>query len=725
MAKTFVIPTKFTAVDKFSATVKKMGKGIDKFAKKTERGLSRAERGFRKITPGIGKATKRMLSFATAAALGAAVVGGIMFSFKSLVDYEKALASTQAITGTTNEEFAAFQKQIESVAKSTKKSSVEVAKGFEIVGSAAPELLKNSKALGEVTKASITLSKASGDDLATSAANLTGVMNQFSVTGGAAAIKTMNILAAGSVVGSSNITEVGESMKNFGSVAAGANLTMEESVALIEVMGKFSLKGAEAGTKLRGSVLKLQKAGLGYTSGQFNMNDALNDAKKKFDKLGTAKKKDAFLNKLFGAENVSTGKILLNNVSLFEQYTKGVTGTSTATEQAAIKSDTLSNRFEELKSAWVNMITGSAGASKGMEMLKDMLVFVANNLDTIVSVGVRLLLFLAAVKIALLLARGAMMVYNVALKLGAAASWLYSLAQKSTLIMMVASKVAMFASTAATYAVTAATWLWNAALMANPIGLIIIGIIAAVTAIYLLHKAMWEFIFGTEKATITVRELTRAEKLNNEVKSRALSASVDQRVEVTMLFQKLRKLTFGTEEYSDVLQKIDKIQPGITDKIIKQAGALEAVNAAEKELTESILKRAQAEARAEMMKEKFKAAQIARDRGPSGADQFLARALELSKIKPEATAAQLVEARASRFEQDAGILAEQQANVDAGGPAVVEKVNPKKTEQNNLTNIINRLGETLTIDFKNLPQGTELSGGGTKNISTPSLGTTN
>lgn len=57
------------------------------------------------------------------------------------------------------------------------------------------------------------------------------------------------------------------------------------------------------------------------------------------------------------------------------------------------------------------------------------------------------------------------------------ASWLRTTAS------MVASKVAMAATTSATYVATAAQWLWNAAMTANPIGLIIVAIAALVGAI--------------------------------------------------------------------------------------------------------------------------------------------------------------------------------------------------------------------------------------------------
>lgn len=477
-ATNFTIPSIFTAVDKFSAPVAKMAAANQSFASRAEVGIARVDRAVNRLTPGLGRVTKQMMSMATAAIGVGAILTGIHFSSQSLKDWEVALDSAQAITGTSDKEFAAFKTQMVDVAKTTKQSAVEVAKGFEIVGSQQPELLKNAAALGKVTEASITLAKASRDDLATSSQNLTGVMNQFDLKADQAS-RTMNVLAAGSVVGAANITQIGESMKNFGSVAASSNITLEQSVALVETVAKFGLKGAEAGTKLRGATLKLQQAGLGYASGQFQIADALEETRKKFNALKTAKEKDAFLNKTFGAENVSTGKILVNNIDLFKQYTQGVTGTNTAYTQAAQNTSNFSTKVEELKNKFVNLLVSSNSTTDGLGILSSIVVFLTDNMETIITVAVLFISTWAALKIAILASRTALLVYNVMLGIS-------TVLQGKSLFALRASTVAMTAAKIATKAVTAAQWLWNAALAANPIGLIIVAIAALAAAIYFI-----------------------------------------------------------------------------------------------------------------------------------------------------------------------------------------------------------------------------------------------
>jgi hypothetical protein len=75
-------------------------------------------------------------------------------------------------------------------------------------------------------------------------------------------------------------------------------------------------------------------------------------------------------------------------------------------------------------------------------------------------------------------------------------------ATKRSTASLIASKVAMVATAAATKVVTAAQWLWNAAMTANPIGLIILAIIALIAIIVLIatkttwFQQLWSAVWG-------------------------------------------------------------------------------------------------------------------------------------------------------------------------------------------------------------------------------------
>jgi TP901 family phage tail tape measure protein len=491
MAATLQVPVTFTGRDKISAVIKTMGSNVASFA-------SGSERMFRKFSPALSELQSQFLSFASTAAIVGGIVSGVHFSTRSIMDYEDALASFRTIVSDLNDnEFSAFKTEISSVAKAANSSTIEVAKSFENIAGLNEKFAKTSEGLGKVSSAAITMAKASRDSLDSSAASLVGIMNQFSLMEDQAD-RTINVLAAGQAVGAASIVQTSEAMKNFGSVAAGSNISLEQSVGLIQTLGKFSVFGAEAGTKLRGSILKLQKAGVGYSSGQFQINDALEEASKKMSKLRTEKQKDAFLNKMFGAENVSTGRILLANIDTFKEFTEGVTGTSEAQKAAAINSSTLSAKIEELKNKWVTMITTSDSSSTALEKVKSIIGFVTDNLDTLIMVAGGYIGVMTAWWVINKAVTAALFAYNTVLGISAVIQGKSAIALRANTVALTAYKIAAGVVSAATWilttaqsAATVAQWAFNAAMYANPIGLVVLAIVALIGIIYVIIKK-WE-----------------------------------------------------------------------------------------------------------------------------------------------------------------------------------------------------------------------------------------
>lgn len=93
-------------------------------------------------------------------------------------------------------------------------------------------------------------------------------------------------------------------------------------------------------------------------------------------------------------------------------------------------------------------------------------------------------------------------VYTGAVKSAAVAAWLMKPANAAAAASMVAMKVAQLAGAAATGVATAAQWAWNAALTANPIGIIIVAVAALVAAL------IW-FFTQTELGQQIVQNVTR------------------------------------------------------------------------------------------------------------------------------------------------------------------------------------------------------------------------
>jgi hypothetical protein len=159
----------------------------------------------------------------------------------------------------------------------------------------------------------------------------------------------------------------------------------------------------------------MQKAGLGYRNGLFDINDAMNQSVEIYNRMATAKKKDAFLNQLFGIRGIIGGSVMFENIKGFQQLTKSITGTNEAQSMAAQNTDTLSNRLQELVNTWVNYLNGNKKAGEGFMWLKGAIVSVTNNLDKIIDTIKTVIEVFLALKVAIWSAQLIIGIYNTAL----------------------------------------------------------------------------------------------------------------------------------------------------------------------------------------------------------------------------------------------------------------------------------------------------------------------
>lgn len=448
MAAGITIPTTFIAKDKFTGVVKKMTMNVKRFGKSSAAAVQR-------FNTKLNNSLNKMSRFG---ALAGGLAIGTLFTaaIKGNIDFNDSLASVSAITGATGEALAELESKAMKTAKETKKSGAEVLKAYELVGSAKPELLQNAAALDEVTRSVITLSKASRMDLEQSTRALTDVMNQFNLAGEESA-NVIDVLAAGAKFGSAAIPQISEAIVQFGTVAKQSNVSLMESVAAVEVFAAKGIKGAEAGTKMRNvlttlaTAKALPKKALDQLS-KFGVDlDVVSDKtlplNERLKEMSKVSGDATAMVKIFGKENQGAGAILLENIPLLENLTKNVKETGVAQAQATANTQTLAFSLEAIKTSFINATTATNSNNKGMKMIMKTLGFVADNMETIITViGVLLGAF-----ITLKVVSGIITAVNYATK-----AW------------------------------TTAQWLLNVALNANPIGLIVIGIAALIGVVALI-----------------------------------------------------------------------------------------------------------------------------------------------------------------------------------------------------------------------------------------------
>lgn len=298
----------------------------------------------------MGKGAAIINKYFAAIAVGAAAVAGFFMKMDQAVqasdNFNDRLANLSSLTGLVGADLEWMGNKAKELSTSTleggiiiTKSADDIVDAFTKMGSARPELLKNKDVLAQVTEKALILAEASKMELEPAIEAVAAAMNQFNLDA-SQSDRIINSIAAGSLEGSAEVDDLTESLKNVGTVADGSNMSLEQTIAALEVLGEKQLKGAEAGTKLRGAILKMKDAGVGYASGQFNLRDALEEVNKKLSEQGSELERDALKQKMFGIENITAGSILVQNVEKYDQLTAAVTGTNTAYQQAAKNTNT-------------------------------------------------------------------------------------------------------------------------------------------------------------------------------------------------------------------------------------------------------------------------------------------------------------------------------------------------------------------------------------------------
>lgn len=483
--RAFTIPTIYTAVDKFSPAVKAMERANASFGSRLDAVSTKSERLFKKLTPGLSGATKQMLSFASSAAIASGAIATGAFSVKSIMDYETAIQSLQAVTGVNNSELVVFKQEITDLANKSKESSIDVAKSFEVIGSAMSEYLSDPKGLRQIAEAGITLSKASRMELEPTLQALTSVMNQFGLKS-EMALDTINRLTAGEIVGSVTTSKIAEYLQEFGASAKLSNVSVAESVALIEALGiqmksdKIAVGARNLLTVLdsakgldKNAQASLKKSGVNLAF----LMDKSQSLSARLHELSKIQNDAVAITNVFGKENKTAAQVIFNQLGKYDEFAAKIQVTNEAQKQAEINSDTLSKKLEQLSNKWVNMLTSSSAAGSGLDKVKNVVSLLTDNLDTIISVGFNVLKFFALWKIA-----------NIAIK--------------ASLIATRAISTAFFIHdmikyVAATQGITYSTALWtvaqeslNAALLANPVGVFLLGLVGLAAAIYAVNAAM-------------------------------------------------------------------------------------------------------------------------------------------------------------------------------------------------------------------------------------------
>lgn len=466
-----VLPAAFTAVDKVSSVVRKIGRNIDSFAQKAEVRINRVDRAFNRLTPSIGKTFKQLLAFASFTFF---ISQGIQ-AVNVAKDFEQANANLASVMGTTVQANKALAKDAERLGSVTAKSAIEVVslqEAYARLGFTQTEIL-------DVTEATISGSIAMNAAL-DETANLTGAMiRTFDKFSSADAPQILDQMTLATQKSALNFEKLNTALPIVSGAANAAGINFSQLLALLGKLSDAGIDASSSSTSLRNIFLESAKRGESY-------DQILARIVQNQDKLTAANDK-------FGKRAAVSGVILANNLqatadltATLDKAAKGQEMAGVATATANKQLDTFQGSLTLLQSAIEGLIIKISNSTGALGGFRNVVDFVTKNIETIAKWIARLVGLFILIKAAILLSRTALIAYNIILGITGALSGKAAIGIGKNIVALKAYRVA------ATIASIAAK-VWAVALNLGiwPITLIALGIAALIGIVTLIIKK-WE-----------------------------------------------------------------------------------------------------------------------------------------------------------------------------------------------------------------------------------------
>lgn len=214
------------------------GAGLSAMAKEQARSLDQ-----------LGRVAKR----ATVGVAGLAALG-----FREVVQagmaYEKEMARVKAVTGATDKQFKTLGDQAKKLGADTKFSAGEAAKAMYELSAAGFSVAETGKALPGV----LSLAAASGVELADAAEISSNALRGFGLEAKESS-HVADVMATAVNNSSLEMRDLQFSLKYIAPIARTTGQSLEVMTAALSVMGDAGIKGEQAGTTLRGGLVRLVK----------------------------------------------------------------------------------------------------------------------------------------------------------------------------------------------------------------------------------------------------------------------------------------------------------------------------------------------------------------------------------------------------------------------------------------------------------------------------------
>jgi TP901 family phage tail tape measure protein len=424
----------------------------------------------------------------------AAIAGG---SLKAAIDFETAFAGVRKTVDATEEEFADLETGIRDMSKELPKSANEIAGVAEAAGQlgiATGDILDFTEVMVKLGMAT----NLSADEAATSLArfaNITGMSSDEYENMGA------TIVALGNNFATTESEIVDMAMRIAGAGTA-AGMSEKEILALSASLSSLGLRAEMGGTAISQTLLTMNSAIIaggedmalfaeiaGVSAEEFkvaykeNATDALLMFMNGLGELNNTGADTSTMLDTLGLGGIRVEDMLLRTSNAQALVTSAVNTANTAWTENAALNEEVEKRNET--------------AAAKMDILKNRVADVAINIgDALIPVITSLIDKLAPIidKVSNWIRENEGLTKTILAIAGAGGALLLFVGLIPKIVGMFTGFIqAIKLIASATKIVTAAQWLWNVAMTANPIGLIIVAIAALIAAIVLIVKN-WDWV---------------------------------------------------------------------------------------------------------------------------------------------------------------------------------------------------------------------------------------
>lgn len=354
-----------------------------------EAAMTRAGSTARTVASGMentGRKSALIASGMTAAGLAVAAFG--VAAVKMAADFDQQMSTVQANTGATSAQMGQLRAAAIEAGASTVYSASDSADAINDLGKAGMSV--TDILTGGLTGA-LNLAASDGMAVGDAAEYMANALSMFHLKGSQAS-QVADTLAAGAGKAVGNVSDFGEALNNCGAQANSFGMNIQETTGVLALFAQNGTIGAEAGTQLNSMLMKLAAPSTEASNTMKELGISAYDAQghfvgmakfagqlQKAEKNLTDEQRNQANATIFGSYAIKAANYLYEaGESGVNKWTKAVSESGYAAEQAAAKNNNLKGDLENLggsmESLMISVGEGAQGPLRKMVQGLDTLV---------------------------------------------------------------------------------------------------------------------------------------------------------------------------------------------------------------------------------------------------------------------------------------------------------------------------------------------------------------